>query len=69
MITPTPSPQQIELLHHTLGLSPRRNGCRSCVAPGAGCRRKVAQCTVRLEGGKVCEASRRVLDKKFNMEC
>lgn len=29
---------------------------------------KVAQCTVRLEGGKVCEASRRVLDEKFNME-
>ena len=23
MITPHPSPQQIELLHHTLGLSPR----------------------------------------------
>ena len=37
---------------------------RIAVAPG-----KVEQCTVRLDGGKVCEASRRVLDEKFNMEC
>lgn len=33
-----------------------------------GCAAKVAQCTVRLEGGTVCEASRRVLDEKFNMD-
>lgn len=33
-----------------------------------GCAAKVAQCTVRLEGGAVCEASRRVLDEKFNMD-
>ncbi len=33
-----------------------------------GLRVKVSQCTVRLEGGKVCEQSRRLLDKKYNLD-
>ncbi|SED38037.1 hypothetical protein SAMN05216178_7012 [Pseudomonas saponiphila] len=33
-----------------------------------GFRAKVAQCTVRFEGGKVSEKSRQILDTKFNMD-
>ncbi len=33
-----------------------------------GCAAKIAQCTIRLDGGKVCEKSRRVLNEKFNMD-
>ena len=33
-----------------------------------GLRAKVSQCTVRLEGGKVCEQSRRLLDEKYNLD-
>lgn len=33
-----------------------------------GCRAKVSQCTLRIEDGKVCEESKRVLDKKFNLD-
>ena len=33
-----------------------------------GLRVKVSQCTVRLEGGKVCEQSRRLLDEKYNLD-
>ncbi len=33
-----------------------------------GCRARVSQCTVRLDGGKVCEKSRRLLDEKYNLD-
>ncbi len=33
-----------------------------------GLRAKVSQCTVRFEGGKVCEQSRRLLDEKYNLD-
>jgi hypothetical protein len=33
-----------------------------------GLRAKVSQCTLRLEAGKLCERSRRVLDEKFNLD-
>ena len=33
-----------------------------------GLRAKVSQCTVRLDGGKVCEQSRRLLDAKYNID-
>lgn len=33
-----------------------------------GLRAKVSQCTVRLDGGKVCEQSRRLLDEKYNLD-
>lgn len=32
------------------------------------CQVKVSQCTLRLENGAICERSRRVLDKKYNLE-
>lgn len=32
-----------------------------------GFRARVSQCTVRIDGGKVCEKSRRVLDEKYNV--
>ena len=32
-----------------------------------GLRVKVSQCTLRLEGGKVCDASQRMLDDKYNL--
>ena len=33
-----------------------------------GLRAKVSQCTVRLDGGKICEQSRRLLDEKYNLD-
>ena len=33
-----------------------------------GLRVKVSQCTVWLIGGKVCEKSRRLLDRKYNID-
>ena len=33
-----------------------------------GLRAKVSQRTVRFEGGKVCEQSRRLLDEKYNLD-
>lgn len=33
-----------------------------------GLRVKVSQCTVRLEGGKPCEKSKRLLDEKYNLD-
>jgi hypothetical protein len=29
---------------------------------------KVSQCTIYLDGGRICEKSRRILDEKFNLD-
>lgn len=33
-----------------------------------GLRARVSQCTVRLDGGKVCDKSRRLLSEKYNLD-
>ncbi len=33
-----------------------------------GCKVKVSQCTLRFEDGVLCEATRQVLDKKYNLD-
>lgn len=33
-----------------------------------GLQAKVSQCTVRLDGGKVCDKSRRLLSEKYNID-
>lgn len=33
-----------------------------------GCQARVSQCTLRLENGALCEKSKRVLDKKYNLD-
>ena len=46
---------------------PLQSGCRSGEEHGAACGRKFRKCTVKPEGGKVCEQSRRLLDAKYNL--
>ena len=33
-----------------------------------GCNTKVSQCTLQFEDGAVCERSKRLLDKKYNLD-